>query len=268
MTEHEQEGGPPSLLLGALEPLRATAEFASLLPASPILATAPRGSGEHVLVLPGFMASDASTVPLRRFLDSRGYRTAGWGLGRNIGFAAIGPLLRDLLARANDRAGGPVSLVGWSLGGVMARRLARNHPRSVTRLVTLGSPIGGSPTRTSVWRVYDRVEPGRRAEVDARYREPGMLAPPTGVPSSAIYSRTDGVVPWQIAREQPGPLTENIEVRASHIGLGVNPGVFYAVADRLAQSPDPWRRFRAPVLLRGVIDHGRSADGGPTDPGR
>lgn len=260
MSEREQGGGPPPLLLGALEPLRAAGEFASLVPSAPILATAPRGNGEHVLVLPGFMATDASTIPLRRFLDSRGFRTSGWGLGRNLGFAAVGHQLRDLLARANDRAGGPVSLLGWSLGGLMARRLAAHMPDAVTRLVMLGSPIGGSPTRTTVWRVYDRARPGRSAEVNARYREASSFAPPQGVPSTAIYSRTDGIVPWQIAREGAGELTENIEVRASHIGLGVNPGVFYAVADRLAQTPTPWQRFRAPLLLRPVIDHGRAAD--------
>lgn len=259
MNEHGQEGGPPRLLLGALEPLRAAGEFASLLPSAPILSTSPRGDGQHVLVLPGFMASDASTLPLRRFLDSRGFRTSGWDLGRNLGFDAVGHQLRDLLARANDRAGGPVSLLGWSLGGLMARRLASHAPRAVTRLVMLGSPIGGPPTHTTVWRVYDRAgaEPGRAPET--RYSADELRRPPEGVPCSAIYSRSDGIVPWGIAREAPGPLTENIEVRASHIGLGVNPGVFYAVADRLAQAPAPWKRFRAPLLLRPVIDHGRAA---------
>jgi pimeloyl-ACP methyl ester carboxylesterase len=260
VSEREQGGGPPALLLGALEPFRAAGEFASLLPSAPILATAPRGDGQHVLVLPGFMATDASTVPLRRFLDARGFRTSGWALGRNLGFAAVGHQLRDLLARANDRAGGPVSLLGWSLGGLMARRLAGHAPKAVTRLVTLGSPLGGTPTRTTVWRVYDRADPEPGREPETRYSEADLRRPPEGVPCSAIYSRTDGIVPWRIAREAPGPLTENIEVRASHIGLGVNPGVFYAVADRLAQPPSPWQRFRAPLLLRPVIDHGRPAD--------
>ena len=172
----------------------------------------------------------------------------------------MGHQLRDVLARANDRAGGAVSLVGWSLGGLMGRRMAAYAPEAVTRLVMLGSPIGGPPTQTTVWRVQERLEPGRRQEIEARYREANLQRPPQGVPSSAIYSRTDGVVPWQIAREQAGALTENIEVRASHIGLGVNPGVFYAVADRLAQPPSPWKRFRAPLLLRPVIDHGRAGD--------
>ena len=253
MSDDEQGFGIPSLLLGALEPLRATGELASLLPFAPVLASAPRGNGDHVLVLPGFMASDVSTRVIRRFLDERGFRSHPWGLGRNLGFGSIGPRLDDLLARANDRAGGAVSLVGWSLGGVMARRLAKRHPGAVRHLVMLGSPIGGAPTRTLAWRLYDRMEPGRREAVEARYRDPDLRLPAPGVPSTAIYSRSDGVVPWQIARETPGPLTENIEVLASHIGLGVNPGVFYAVADRLNQRAETWQRFRAPLLLRGIL---------------
>ena len=258
MSDDEQASGPPSLLLGALEPLRAAGEFASLLPSAPVLAGAPRGDGDHVLVLPGFMASDASTRVLRRFLNDRGYRSFPWELGRNLGFGSVGHKLDDLLARANDRAGGPVSLVGWSLGGVMSRRLAKRHPHAVRRLIMLGSPIGGAPTRTTAWRLYDRIEPGRREEVEARYRDPDLRTPAAGVPSTAIYSRTDGIVPWQIARETAGPLTENIEVIASHIGLGVNPGVFYAVADRLSQHPEDWQRFRAPLLLRGILRDGSS----------
>ncbi len=258
MRDDEQASGAPSLLLGTLEPLRAVGEFASLVPFAPVLASAPRGEGDHVLVLPGFMASDSSTRVLRRFLDGRGFRSFPWDLGRNLGFGSVGHLLDDLLARANDRAGGPISLIGWSLGGVMARRLAKRRPDAVRHLIMLGSPIGGPPTRTTAWHLYDRVDPGRREEVEARYRDPELRTPAAGVPSTAIYSRTDGVVPWQIARETPGPLTENIEVLASHIGFGVNPGVFYAVADRLTQRPETWQPFRAPLLLRGLLGNGIS----------
>lgn len=247
---------PSSRLLGLLEPLRAAGEFASLLPSAPWLSRAPRGDGHHVVVLPGFTASDSSTMPLRRFLASRNFTVHGWGLGRNIGFAARASMLDDMLARALDRAGGPVSLVGWSLGGVMARRLAKRHPPAVRSLIMLGSPITGSPTDTALWRIYDRLRPGPRKEIEARLRDPAFLEPAPGVPSSAIYSRSDGVVPWQIARETAGPLTENIEIRASHLGLGVHPAVFYAVADRLCQSTGDWQRFTPPRILRGVIDAG------------
>jgi pimeloyl-ACP methyl ester carboxylesterase len=248
---------PPSRLLGLLEPLRASAEFASLVPAGPLLARAPRGDGHTVLVLPGFTASDASTVPLRRFLRRLGWDAIGWSLGRNLGFSRLGDQLDPLLDAALDRAGGPVSIVGWSLGGVMGRRLARTRPDDVTRLVMLGSPITGSPTDTAVWRAYDAIEPGRRAEIEARYRLGDLLDPAPGVPSTSIFSRSDGVVPWRIARETPGPLTENVEVLASHLGLGVNPAVFYAVADRLSQGIEPWERFVPPRMLRGLITSGR-----------
>lgn len=249
-------GGPP-LWLGLLEPLRAAGEFASLAPAAPLLARAPRGSGGHVLVLPGFTAGDLSTLPMRRFLARTGHVPHGWELGRNLGFARLGALIDDWFERALDRAGAPVALIGWSLGGVMARRLARRRPEAVRALVTLGSPITGSPTRTAVGRVHSTLYPDRQDQVEARYRSADLLAPAAGVPTSALYSRSDGIVPWSIARETPGPLVENIEVRASHLGLGVHPAVFYAVADRLAQPVGAWQRFEPPLLLRGVVSAGR-----------
>lgn len=211
--------------------------------------------------MPGFTASDASTAPLRRFLAARGFDAVGWGLGRNSGFSRLSHLLDSVLdaalKRARAKGNATVSIVGWSLGGTMGRRLARTRPDDVARLIMLGSPITGSPTDTTAWRLYDLIEPGRRAEIEARYRTGDLLDPAGDVPSTSIYSRTDGVVPWRIARETEGPLTENVEVRASHLGLGVHPAVFYAVADRLAQGREPWQRFVPPRMLRGIITPGR-----------
>ncbi|MEM7435799.1 MAG: alpha/beta hydrolase [Myxococcota bacterium] len=197
---------------------RAPLEFASMLAAFPWLARGRRGDGHSVVVLPGYLASDGSTVPLRSFLSVRGFRPLGWGAGRNPGFtSAIFGAVRELVrARAAD-TNKPVSLVGWSLGGVYAREIARRSPESVRCVVTLGSPI----------------------QVDERTRE----APP--VPSTAIFSATDGVVAPYWAQERNGQRSENIEVPASHFGLGYNPLVLHAIADRLRQDPDAWAPFRA-----------------------
>lgn len=148
------------------------------------------------------------------------------------------------VARVCEETGKNVSLIGWSLGGVHARNLAKRSPHSIRRVISLGSPFGGSPRATAVWRLYKssneiRVDP---AFVDRFVAQ--TVTPPPNVPCTAIYSRTDGIVAWQIAMEVPGPLTDNIEVYGSHCGLGFNPAVYYAVADRLAQPEGKFTPFQ------------------------
>jgi len=127
--------------------------------------------------------------------------------------------LNEAFAAAGERK---VSIVGWSLGGVYARILAHHHPEKVRQVITLGSPFAGSPRSTS--------------------SEVRLLAgePLPGIPSTAIFSKTDAIVPWQMATQQPSEIAENIEVYASHIGLGFSPAVLYAVADRLANRQGRW----------------------------
>ena len=237
---------PPSMLLALTELPRALGEWASLPFASPMLAGAPRGDGHPVLVLPGFATTDASTKVLRKFLTRLGYDAHTWDLGRNLGHKAIGREGEKLVARLraiHEATGEKVSLVGWSLGGVMARLVAHKAPDAVRQVITLGSPFGGSPKSTTVWRAYewmtgDRVDDARIVDQLSQHAGP----PP--VPSTAIWSRSDGVCAWQICREGEAPATDNIEVRGSHCGLGVNPSVLYAVADRLAQPDDGWAPFK------------------------
>jgi pimeloyl-ACP methyl ester carboxylesterase len=187
--------------------------------AGPLLASSPRGDRHTVLVLPGLGGTDASTAPLRWFLGRLGYRTSGWGLGRNRGFGRyVTDGLDELLATAHDR--GPVSLVGWSLGGVHAVELARRRPDAVRAVVTLGSPLIG--------------------------RRP----PPPAVPTTSVFSRTDAIVDWHASLLAPQAKHENVEVRGSHLGLGHNPAVALVVADRLAQRPGAWRRFSPPAWAR------------------
>lgn len=236
---------PPSILLLALEGQRAFLEAASLVPAGPLLSCAPQGDGHPVLVVPGFTAGDESTVALRSYLRRLRYWVHGWRLGRNLGFDGDrGPIDRDLALRVEDlfaMHGRKVSLVGWSLGGIHAREVARAVPDLVRQVITLGSPFAGRGQASNVRRLYETMT-GRTIrdpapEVLARLEEP----PP--VPSTAIFSRTDGVAHWRACLERPSPRTDNIEVRGSHCGLGFNPVVLYAIADRLAQPEGEWRPF-------------------------
>ncbi len=231
---------PPSALLALTELPRALAEFSALGIAAPFLASAPRGDGHPVMVLPGFVTSDMSTTVLRRFLARQGYHAHAWELGRNLGPRAIGREGEKLVARLraiHEATGQKVSLIGWSLGGVMARQLARRTPEAVRQVITLGSPFTGNPRASNVWRSY-QILTGQR--LDDPVRE---SATPPPVPSTAIYTRQDGIVAWQNCVEPAAPETDNIEVHGSHCGLGVNPAVLYAIADRLAQAEGDWRPF-------------------------
>lgn len=238
----------PSALLALTELPRAIAEWGSLaVSMGTLLATAPRGDGHPVLVLPGFMTSDTSTRVLRRFLKSLGYDAHTWNLGRNLGPRAIGAQGEKLVERlreVHEATGQKVSLVGWSLGGVMARLLSRRAPDAIRQVITLGSPFNGSPKSSNVWRLYELMSGSKVDGVHTQDMIAEIAAPPL-VPFSAIYSKADGVVAWETCQDAPTATSESIEVHGSHIGLGVNPSVLYAVADRLAQKPGEWRRFDA-----------------------
>jgi pimeloyl-ACP methyl ester carboxylesterase len=230
---------PPSRLLLALE-VRAIWELQAFLAAYPLLQQAPRGDGHPVLVLPGLAASDVSTRPLRTYLRTQGYAAHGWKQGPNHGprsgvEAGIDARLGELFQRYSRK----VSLIGWSLGGVFAREAAKRSSGLVRQVITLGSPFANEPRASNAWRLYE-VLSGRRVD-DWPDRQAMKLPPP--VPSTAIYTRSDGIVAWQGCREQESATTENIEVEGSHSGLGYNPAVMYAIADRLAQPEGEWRRF-------------------------
>lgn len=243
---------PPSLALLALE-FRAPWEFGSLLPAWPALQRAPAGDGHTVMVFPGLSASDASTVPLRRYLASLGYDTQGWSQGFNFGpRAGVLETAKRGLQEACEASGRKVSLIGWSLGGVYARELAKELPDCVRCVLTLGSPFAGHPRSTNAWRIYELTS-GRDIEREHDSYEL-KRAPP--VPTTSVYSRSDGIVAWQGSIQQADHgQTENIEVIASHIGIGLNPAAWWATADRLAQPEDGWKPFdRFGLLgLKGLV---------------
>lgn len=233
---------PPSAWLLPLE-LRALLEFGALLPALPLLNRAPKGDGHTVVVFPGLTANDVSTQPLRHYLKSLGHTALGWEQGFNFGpRPGVMDEAKSQIVREFERTKKKVSLVGWSLGGTFAREIAKDLPTLVRGVVTLGTPFSGAHTSTNAWRLYELVSgQGVREEMEKRDLP---TAPP--VPTTSIYSRSDGIVAWEGSVQTPSfenPQTENIEVMASHLGLGVNPSTWWAIADRLAQSEGQWQPF-------------------------
>ncbi len=154
----------------------------------------------------------------------------------------------DLVQELNDTHGRKISLVGWSLGGLYARQLAKMMPDRVRQVITLGSPFASGPKATNAWRVYEMASGRRADEEDARFG--GSLAGAPPVPTTAIFSRTDGVCAWQGCREQSSHMAESIEVESSHCGMGHHPAAVYAVADRLAQKEGQWRAVRSRRLAQ------------------
>ncbi len=241
---------PPNLAMLALE-FRAPWEFGALLPAWPLLQRAPRGDGHTVVVYPGLSANDATTAPLRKYLDGLGYVTHGWGQGFNFGPRAgvleTGKAQLRALACESTQS---ISLVGWSLGGVYARELSKELDKEgiATRcVVSLGTPFAGGPRSTNAWRLYELTS-GRDAD---RENDNYDMATAPQCPTTSIFSRTDGVVAWQASvqkKQTHNPHTENIEVVASHFGIGLNPSAMWAVADRLAQRPGYWKPFEKPSI--------------------
>jgi len=228
--------------IGLLREARGLLELPRLLLESPRLARQPKGRGQPVLVLPGFGAGDASTAVLRAYVRYLGYRPRGWGLGRNTGDVPV--LLERVLAQleriaAEERQS--VALIGWSLGGVLAREAARERPAAARQVITLGSPVVGGPKYTAAAGFYrrqgidlDAIE----AEVEARNRQPFTT------PVTAIYSRSDGVVAWRACIDPYAAQVEHVEVEATHLGLGFSPRVYEIIAKCLARS-EPSIRTRA-----------------------
>ncbi len=220
--------GPPGwsqVLAEVTSPL----ETARLLAAGPRLWSAPRGDGHVVIDIPGWRAPEVSGLPLRRYLAWLGYDARGWGLGTNTGSPrSDARRLTTAVEELADRSGQPVSLVGWSLGGVIARAVARSRPDLVRRVVTYGTPVVGGSLFTSVAGAAMH-ELGEATRVAARLHADR----PVPVPLTVVYSRRDGVVAWEACLDPHSLQVEHVEVRSTHLGLGFDPDVWELVARRL-----------------------------------
>ncbi len=204
------------------------------------LKVAPRGDGHPVIVVPSFLRGDGHTAPLRRFLAGCGYAVEGWGLGTNLGPTASAlDGIETLLAAVHRRHGRKVTLIGHSLGGVIARELAKQHQGQVRQLVVLASPIR-LPTASPLEPVYKLL--ARWHSIDPTGAAAEFNTPPE-VPVTAIYTRSDGIVAWQSCREVEGAVRESIEVRGAHGTMVRNLAAWRIIADRLAQAEGEWRRY-------------------------
>lgn len=224
---------PPNLALRLLE-ARAVFEFGSLLPNAPKLLSEPRGDGRKVVLLPGFLADDRSTWPLSRFLAFLGYDASGWGLGMNRGNPETDA--ERFIERIVDPLpeGESVTLIGWSLGGVIARVTAMERPDAVREIITMGTPVEGGPKYTTAGAYYARQQGLDLDAFEEHVHQRNKQA--LDVPLTVIYSRTDAVVGWRAAIDRYNPHAQHVEVPGSHLGLGFSPKVWSIVARTLHAS--------------------------------
>lgn len=232
----------PSLTLLAREPVRAAFEYARMrfMPRGRL----PTGDGHPVVVFPGLGADHRAVASLVRHCATLGYAAYDWGRGVNRGPRGDVERWLDRLARHVHALvtphGTTATLIGWSLGGIYAREVAK-RTEGIRQVITIGSPFAGTPEQTNaawLYRLLSGQAPRLHHDLARRLRTP----PP--VPVTSIYSRSDGVVAWQACREIRSRRAENIEVDSSHLGLVWHRDVHAIVADRLAQREGAWRPWQ------------------------
>ena len=239
---------PPSKLLLVLEAVRSLFEYTqSILLSIPLQYLSPKGDGHPVIVFPGLGATDSSTNYMRGFLTSLGYKVYPWGMGRNLGPRKgldnlTSVIVENIRKISEENGGAKVSLVGWSLGGIYVREIAKAAPDLVRQVITLGTPFKGDPAATNVTALYEFLSK------DKSHYDPTIvesIAKKPNVPFTSIYSKSDGVVSWESSLEIVTDISENIEVPgASHMGLGHNPICMHILANRLAQPAKQWQHYK------------------------
>ena len=240
----------PHMALALMEMPRMVMELGSLMLSVPWLRKLPKGDGHAVMIIPGFLGNDRLNHALVRYLKHLGYSAAGWGMGRNLGpdhFAV--DELKDRVTHLAETGDGSITLIGHSLGGLYAREIARMQPDNVRQVISLGTPFAKGSGQGSIVRgLFDRVNPGtnRNSLFNNRWNE-FAEAPP--VPTTSIYTKSDGVVNWRSNIQLPNhPRVQNIEVLGSHSGLTLNPAVWYLLADRLQYTRDNWQPLKSKLF--------------------
>ena len=254
--------GPPPALLTALELPRWIGEYTASRVLDTVKPSSNVGQGRPVLVLPGFAANGFLTGRLRAHLRQHGFHVHGWRLGRNIGLTdRLVDGLVDRFVEVADRHDEPVSVVGWSFGGLLARRIAHEHPDRVRQIICLGSPWRAEGERTRATAMFERSR--ARHGMSERARDIiEQLREPVPVPTTAIWSKSDGIASWPgcaVDEATTPAIAENIEVPSSHVGLVANPLVLAVVVNRLRQDPDDWQTFEWRQLLPGAASRSQEA---------
>jgi pimeloyl-ACP methyl ester carboxylesterase len=240
----------PHALLTAAEFLRVSVEYPASWLFDAMAPSRAEGEGRPVLVLPGFYGTDGMTSRLRAHLRRLDYSAHGWRLGRNVGLTdGIVDGLLDRFDEIAERHGQPVSVVGWSFGGLLARWLAHQRPGHVRQVICLGSPWREEGERTRSTAMFERaaVKHGLSERARGIVEE---LRGPVPAPCTAIFSKTDGILNWRSCELDEGEWCENIPVPSSHVGLVSNPLALAVLADRLAQDPEHPEPFEWGRCLR------------------
>jgi pimeloyl-ACP methyl ester carboxylesterase len=266
MKTNEQSISSPKIMRTVKE-LRVIFEMLAMVSMRSRLNSVVKGDGHPVVVAPSFMTGDGGTAALRTFLRGAGYAAYGWEQGRNTGmqesvYLAYEAHVKDVAARHGRK----VSLIGWSLGGIYARTLANKHPEIIRQVITLGSPIH-IPDVTGVTgpvlKLYEMMNPRGMEDPMLTWGDCWRAVP--SVPSTAMYSESDGIVEWDLCVDKElNEHSENLRVPGSHVGLTHNVSVMYALSDRLGQREDQWRPFnlsglrsrmfgRAPIAPRALV---------------
>lgn len=233
----------PSLFKLLSEPGLAILEKGISIPYKKIFTKTAKGDGHPIMVLPGFMGSETSTKALRLYLEKSGYDVYDWGMGRNFGKIEYLDLLLARLDEIHFQTGREVSLIGWSLGGVYARQVAKERPDKIRQLITMGSPFSGLTEPNNISWLYSLVSGGKKVKhINQSFLD--SLPAPAPVPTTAIYSKSDGIVHWKMCMEpEETDIHQNIEVRGSHIGMGANFSILRILDDRLSKDKYNWERF-------------------------
>jgi pimeloyl-ACP methyl ester carboxylesterase len=215
---------PQSIFNEAFTPF----EIPKLMLSAPGLAQLRSTKPRDIMVLPGFGAGDSSTLPIRGYLEYLGHRVTGWDRGLNT--ADVEQTMYQLVATVSARPESSLVLIGWSLGGYLAREVAREIPHKVEQVFTLGSPVVGGPKYTQLAALY------KTQGIDVDWIERAVAdreSTPLTTPVTAIYSKSDGIVAWQACIDQYSPNVEHIEIHATHIGLGISADVYRIIGEKL-----------------------------------